>query len=56
MRLIRHTSAIANDERGMERRNGFLVATIPKIFGNIVFEDTVQLIATGAYWGMPVKL
>lgn len=43
MRLIRHTSAIANDERGMERRNGFLVATIPKIFGNIVFEDTVAV-------------
>ena len=38
-----HASAIANDERGMERRNGFLVTTIPKVLGQVVFEDAIAV-------------
>lgn len=44
-----HASAVANDERGMERRNGFLVTTIPKIFGEVVFKDAI---AVDGYWSV----
>ena len=38
-----HTCAVANNERWMERRDGFFVATIPKVFGYIVFKDAVAI-------------
>ena len=41
--FVGHTSAIANDERGMERRDGLLIATIPKVFGDIVLKDAVAV-------------
>lgn len=47
--LAGHASAVANDERGMERRDGFLIATVPKVFGEVVLEDTV---AVDGYWSV----
>ena len=33
----------------MERGNGFLITTIPKVFGEVVFKDTV---AVDGYWSV----
>lgn len=47
--LAGHASAVANDESWMERRDGFLIATVPKVFGEVVLEDTV---AVDGYWSV----